>query len=247
MTEFTPAAERALRIANQWASLEPPSELASPEILLGLLASPSAVRAAGASGIWHRSTSGDRSLAATALVAGLDGRHFCTSQFLRHRSPPLCVRPRPGCSNIRGPCSWLPSIYCWDLWPFLVTWRFSLRERGLAADSLEARVHQFAGHQPGPLAWEDDPGIEPAGLPRSAEPGVDDDSDEAVMAREPVHMPELEDPTPIQRRLRIQGHRLYPRATKPRFCALSMPRRIAPARACAFWKITSALSSMIAI
>lgn len=191
MTEFTPAAERALQVANHWTSVGVSSELAPPEVLIGLLAEPEC-RAAlllAEFGIDQRAVI-DRwphlaPLPESELVAPERRVHSAElAAALRAAEERLFEYPRPlhlaTEHLLLGLVATESDAGQW------------LRERGLQADVLEAQVHKFAGHQPGPLAWDEEPESAPAKLPQPVNLPFDDDSDAAVLARPVLAMPDVE-------------------------------------------------------
>lgn len=150
---FTPAVQRALAVAARWSSAGPHAALDVPEVLLGLLDEPEcraalvlaefqidseAVRRRWPTLVELAEASVDRqSRFSSALIAAVRAAEALLFEYPR----PLVLATEQVLLGILAAQSEVAQWLC---------------QSGLELAALEAEIHRFAGHQPGPLPWQDD-------------------------------------------------------------------------------------------
>ena len=182
--QFTPAAERAMAVAADWASCVESDALHVPEVLLGLLADPECRSAL--------------LLAPYGVDAVAVGRRFSSLRLLEPADP---GRARQFSAD------WLDCLRAAEA--LLVDYAHPmtlatehlllgiaaadnevsrwLREQGLDAAALEAEVHRLAGHCPGPLPFEaEDEEQDTLVWPTTPGERPDRDEDEASIHARPL-------------------------------------------------------------
>ena len=147
---FTPAAQRAFAAATAWTSGNDCDELEPPELLLGLLAETECRAAALLDRARHRSRG------RVATLARRDGRsprwHSADGQLSQAACCQSLRRPRIACGSILVRWSWQPNICCWACWRLSTKRAVGSSSAALSVDALEADIHRWYGHRPGPLA-----------------------------------------------------------------------------------------------
>ena len=150
---FTPAAQRALAVAARWSAAGPQAALDLPEVLLGLLDEPEcraalvlaefridseSVRRRWPTLVESAAANPDRQ---TRFAPGLVAAVRAAESLLFEYPRPLVLATEQVLLGILA----APSEA--SQW---------LGHSGLELAALEAEIHRFAGHRPGPLPWIDD-------------------------------------------------------------------------------------------
>ncbi len=151
-SEFTPGAERALRVAAGWISCDESDDLGLPEVLLGLLAEPEC-RAALLLAGFHideaavrrqfpklRQLSAPRDCNARSFSNEWNACLDAAERLLEDYPRPLELATE---HLLLGLVATENRVSSW------------LADCGLYSDALEAEVHRLSGHQPGPLPLDD--------------------------------------------------------------------------------------------